>query len=147
MCMKNLLYRILHVNRDQIWPHRNFFIRWDWIRRGILALAVIFTIFTARELWINYERIQASEQHISYLTLLLADAKTISSKQSRSSDANTSLKTIEEQSASIELEAEGFKLRMLKEASWSMVFKFCFTWTFILASVLAYRIVGRKYVS
>lgn len=39
----------------------------------------------------------------------------------------------------VEFEAEGFKFKMINEATWSMVFKICFLWAFVLLTLGLYR--------
>lgn len=39
----------------------------------------------------------------------------------------------------IELEAEGIKLKMVNEATWNGIFKLCFLWAFVLSTLLGYK--------
>lgn len=45
---------------------------------------------------------------------------------------------------SIEIEAEGFKFKMLNEATWSMIFKLCFLWSFVLLSLGLYKYANAR---
>lgn len=42
----------------------------------------------------------------------------------------------------VEIEAEGFKFKMINEATWNMVFKICFLWAFVLGTLGLYRRYG-----
>jgi hypothetical protein len=106
------------------------------------------SIFIARELWLTHVSIIESQQRITYLTQALKEAKTISQTQNnqlKKGSSTSEAEADEVRTASIELEAEGIKLRMLQEASWSMIMKFCFVWSFALFSLLAYRILDRRF--
>ena len=121
--------------------------RWDYFRRGLALVMLLLSIFIARELWLTHVSIIESQQRITYLTQSLKEAKTISQTQNNQlkKGSSTSEESDEVRTASIELEAEGIKLRMLQEASWSMIMKFCFVWSFALFSLLAYRILDRRF--
>lgn len=46
--------------------------------------------------------------------------------------------------ATIELEAQGFKLKMINEATWEMIFKLCFLWAFVLTTLGLYKRLAPK---
>lgn len=43
------------------------------------------------------------------------------------------------QDTSMEIEAQGFRLKILNEASWSMIIKLCTVWAFLLITLFLYR--------
>ena len=150
MCM-NLLYRILHVNRDQIWPHRNFVIRWDWVRRSLfiilILLAVLYCINLARDWSANRHRAEQITRAITDIEHRNRPPLALSIPSDGLPMPPPPKEPLKEQpdTSSIEIHALGNELKLVNEASWSMIIKFCFTWAFILATVLAYRIIDRKY--
>lgn len=104
-----------------------------------IVIALLLTMDFGYEIYQNYHHETQIEQTIEDVQKAAAVEKHMQQNQQRSGGENTPvIKTVED-AHSIELEALGVKLKMVREATWQGVFKICFLWAFVLGSLAMYR--------
>mgnify|MGYP006283622637 CR=1 FL=1 len=115
---------------------------------GAVILALLFTADIAHEFWINRVRADQIEVAIKDIRrqnrpppqLVIPPAEGVPMPPPPKDRAREI-----PDSSSIEIKALGNELKLVNEASWGMILKFCFVWAFTLGTVLVYRIIDRRY--
>ena len=105
----------------------------------VLTVLILVTAHLVREIQKNQQTAQQITEEIQYVERATAAARQLHSQQQRRDPGHSPSKVIEEDSASLELEALGVKLKMINEATWSSVIKLCVLWAFALITALGYR--------
>lgn len=105
-----------------------------------IVIALLFTVDLSSTLWDNYRARVSTLNRIEHVEAARAHVEQATKQSQRESDSvDLSEKSAVKDEFTIELEAQGVKLTMINEATWTAIVKLCVLWLFTLSTLLAYR--------
>lgn len=108
-----------------------------------IMIAILLTIDGGYQLYQNSVAKQQIELTIKDVQEAAAMQAQMSRQQQRSGVESSDKKFVEDPHT-IELEALGVKLKLVNEATWTGIFKLCFLWGFVVATLIIYRKLNSK---
>ena len=105
-----------------------------------IVIALLFTVDLSSTLWDNYRARVSTLDRIEHVQAAQAQVEQATKQRERAAkDSDFTAKSAVKDEFTIELEAQGVKLTMINEATWTAIFKLCALWLFTLSTLLAYR--------
>jgi len=115
------------------------------LRLALIAIVALVLGLTAHA-WHRLTELDQERSHVVMAIAQLQDQPKIAAPPPplRAEPRGGSAPTVTEPHSTIEVEALGAKLKMIDQASWTMIVQLCVVWAFMLVSLVGYKFAVRR---